>query len=234
MRKLILEQNFMCGHLDDKVWTPMEGSKWANNELQAYSRKNISFSNDGLVITGKVEDYDDKHFTSARLETREKFEFKYGLVEVVAKLPTAVGSWPAIWLLSSNIKNIGWPYCGEIDIMEHVGHKLGEVFFSVHTGTKNFMLENGLTTTNFYQDISLDFHKFSLDWKPESLTWFVDDKEAFKITKDDLEGDWPFDSPSYLILNMAIGGNFTEGIVCEQDFPEKFIIKSVKVYSDEN
>ena len=229
MRKLIFEDTFITKN-SLKNWRIREGNKWHNGELQAYTKDSFSVAN-GLKILGEHKACLGKDYVSGRLDTKEKFEFKYGLVEVVAKLPYSVGAWPAIWLLSSKYADQGWPKCGEIDIMESVGHKKEEVFFSVHTEKRNFMNGNGFTKTNSYQGIYNDYHKFSLDWTSSYLKWYVDDVLAFEVLKSDFdEGDWAFDSTFYLIINMAIGGNFTDNQVNSHEFPAEFNIKSVRVW----
>ena len=233
MRKLLFEELFK----DEKClnnWRIREGDNWHNGELQAYRKSQLSF--DPLVIKGEVKKTGSREFVSARLDTFSKFEFKYGLIEVVAKLPKSVGAWPAIWLLATDVDVVGWPECGEIDIMESVGHKKNEIFFSVHTKQRNFMNKKGFTKTNSYQGIYSDYHKYSLEWNNNSLKWFFDGSLAFEVNKNSfLEEDWVFDKNYYLILNMAIGGNFTENKLNIEDFPAKFKVKSVRVWGlDEN
>lgn len=234
-RKLLLHEDFTGNTLNEDLWNINVGNRWANAELQAYTKENLSIVDNTLIITGLTEEKMERHFTSARIDTRNKFSFQNGLVEIVAKLPKAIGSWPAIWLMPENTAKLHWPDCGEIDIMEHCGHKLDKAFFSIHTKHNNHVIGNGFTKTMHIKGITDDFHKYSFLWEKDKLTWMVDDKVCFSVdkVKDLDESYWPFDQQYYIIINMAIGGNFCEGQLEEADFPCEFLIKSVKVYGEE-
>lgn len=233
MRKLLFIEEFKGNKLNENYWNVYVGNRCANNELQAYTDQNYKVNN-GLTITGRCENLMDREFTSTKITTRNKFSFKKGLVEIVAKLPAAVGSWPAFWMMPEDMTG-GWPTCGEIDILEHCGHKLDKAFFSIHVKDFNHMYGNGFTKTVKYEGITKDFHKYSFLWKDEKLTWLVDDEIAYELHKNQVKGEenWPFNKEYYLILNMAIGGNFCEGYLNKEDFPCNYEIKSIKVYGEE-
>ena len=234
MRKLLLNETFCGNKLNEDIWNICEYNRMANNEQQAYMAKNVQVVDNKLIITSLHENQMDREYTSGKITTRGKFTFCKGRVEVVAKLPTAVGSWPAIWMMPEDTSD-GWPACGEIDIMEHGGHKLNEAFFSIHTKDFNHVKGTHLTKTVYIPNLVDDFHTYSLEWNDESLLWYVDDILYFKVQKDQLknEENWPFYKKYHLIINTAIGGSFCEGKLNTEELPCEFIIKSIKVYSEE-
>lgn len=234
MRKLLLNEEFLNNQIDENIWNVCEYNRCANNEQQAYMKKNVEVLDNKLIITSLHENCLEREFTSGKLTTKGKFSFCKGKVEVVAKLPTAVGSWPAIWMMPEDTTG-GWPSCGEIDIMEHVGHKLNEAFFSIHTKYFNHVKGTHLTKTKNIPNLIDGFHKYCLEWNEDSLLWFVDDILYFKVYKEQLKNyeNWPFNKNYHLIINTAVGGSFCEGQLNKDEFPCQFIIKSVKVYSEE-
>lgn len=151
-------------------------------------------------------------------------------MEVRAKLPKGKGTWPAIWMLSKNIKK--WPDDGEIDIMEHVGYNQGFIHASVHTKKYNHIIGTQKTDTRLVKDATEKFHVYRADWPPEKIEMFIDNKKYFTYINTEKTYDaWPFDQPFYLILNQAVGGNWggKEG-VDSTIYPQKFLIDYVRVY----
>ena len=213
-------------------WTVAVGEKWSNNELQQYvnSEENLFFR-DGLVIKATLEDGIIK---SGRLHTKNKFKFKYGLVEVIAKIPSGKGTWPAIWMMPNDSVYGGWPKSGEIDIMEHTANSLDELFFCIHTEKYNHKFKEQYYSKKLFKGITKEFHKFSLLWEEDKFVYYLDDVEVASYLKgqdgkDQTHAGWPFNEEFYLILNLAMGGIFG-GEVDMQSFPQEFIIKDVKVY----
>lgn len=210
---------------------------WANEELQYYSRaraENSRVANGKLFITARKEkladapDFGGQGYTSARLFTRGRYEFTYGYVEVRAKLPCGTGTWPAIWMLGTKGD---WPAMGEIDIMEHVGRKKGEVLASVHTGAYNWPNNTQKTSTTTVNTVCDKFHNYQLTWTKDSIVMGVDGRNYFEF-KNPKDGDvqkWPFDTPQYLILNVAVGGNLG-GPVDDKIFPVTMEVDYVRVY----
>lgn len=232
MKKIIFFEDFSTKKIDETKWNVANSNKWANNEQQAYTNRSENIIlNNSLTIRGLVEEYNERNYTSARFDTKDKFDFKYGLIEVVAKVPTGVGTWPAIWMLGSNINTVGWPLCGEIDIMEHCGIRLDEIFFSLHTKATNHNKGNQHTKALTIKDIHKDFHNFACLWEEDSITWYIDGEELYKVYRDEVydEKSWPFNEPHFLLLNMAIGGSFCDNKIVDADLPADFIIKSVKI-----
>lgn len=181
---------------------------WGNNEAQYYTRRpeNVIVENGVLKITARKENYEGADYTSARLLTQGKFSFTYGKVEVRAKLPVGGGTWPAIWMLGSNFPTAGWPACGEIDIMEHVGNQPGHVSSAIHTpssygGTVNY----GATTL---ENVSSQFHIYSVEWTADKIQFAVDGNVFYTYNPTTKNAStWPFNSDQFLILNIAMGGS---------------------------
>jgi beta-glucanase (GH16 family) len=211
---------------------------WYNRELQYYARARLENSRvaDGkLVIAARREkmssarDYGGQAYTSARLLTRGLAQWTYGFVEVRAKLPCGLGTWPAIWMLGTDGGD--WPAMGEIDIMEHVGRKPGEVLGTVHTTAYNHAINTQKGDALMVPDACIAFHNYQLTWTADSILIGVDDKNFFRFAnpKDGDRRKWPFDSPQYLILNVAVGGDLG-GPVDDAIFPVQMEIDYVRVY----
>lgn len=181
---------------------------WGNGESQLYTDRpdNSIVANGSLVITAKREDYGGEQFTSARLKSQGLQEFQYGRIDIFAKLPEGGGTWPALWMLGANIETVGWPACGEIDIMEHVGNNPGYVQSAIHTPSSN-----GNTVNKGGIDImnqSSEFHLYSMNWSADQISFLVDDEIIYTynpVIKD--AATWPFDADQFLIFNIAMGGS---------------------------
>jgi beta-glucanase (GH16 family) len=208
---------------------------WGNNEKQWYTvakPENCRIENGILKITARKEKTGNKEYSSARLTTKNKGDWKYGKIEVRAKLPTGNGTWPAIWMLPTDSKYGGWPKCGEIDIMEHVGFDPDTVFSTVHTGKFNHMIGTQVGKKTGLPTATSDFHIYTTEWEENEIRSYVDGKHYFTF-KNNAEGfeSWPFDQPFHLILNLAIGGGLggKKGID-DSKFPHTFEIDYVRIY----
>ena len=231
---LVWEENFDGVGLDESQWNYELGDGcpnlcgWGNNEPQIYTKTNHTLKDGFLYITAKK---DDSIITSTKITTKNKFEFKYGRIETRAKLPVGKGVWPAIWMLGSNISEVGWPLCGEIDILEYVGKEPDKIFNSLHTKDSHGVTINTRKTT--IKDIEEGFHTYTADWSPEKIEFYVDGGLLYTFNpKERNENVWPFDQPYYLILNLAVGGNFGGPKIDEDIFPQDFIIDYIKVYQN--
>jgi beta-glucanase (GH16 family) len=230
-RKLVWEENFNGKTLNKENWNIELGDGcpncgWGNNERQLYTDENHKLAKGKLVITAKKE---GEKYTSTRITTKSKKEFKYGRFETRAKLPTGYGIWPAFWMLGSNISEVGWPKSGEIDILEYIGREPHMVFTTLHTQDSHGNSIN--TKKTKFPNIEKGFHVFALDWSKDKMDFFVDDILVYTfnpINKD--ENTWPFNQPFYFIINMAIGGNFGGPKVDDAIFPQEFIVDYVRVY----
>jgi beta-glucanase (GH16 family) len=178
---------------------------WGNNELQYYTNRadNASVSGGMLKITLKKESFSGSQYTSARLLSKGKYSFKYGKIEARAKLPAGGGTWPAIWMLGDNISTAGWPACGEIDIMEHVGNQLNKIYGSLHSPAHYGGNSNSGTT--IIPTATTDFHIYSVEWTATSIKFLVDDV-PFHVYSN--SAGTPFNQNFFIILNVAMGGNF--------------------------
>jgi len=215
---------------------------WYNQELQYYAKAradNARVENGRLVITARREDlsalglsdWGGQRYSSARLVTRGKAGWTYGFIEVRAKLPCGVGTWPAIWTLPAPPR-ARWPDDGEIDIMEHVGFDAGVVHGTVHTGAFNHVRGNQRSATTKLPDACAEFHRYQAHWTPTRITIGVDDRNYFQYSRDGSgNGEWPFDSPQYLILNIAVGGDWGgQRGVDDAVFPVRMEVDYVRVY----
>lgn len=209
---------------------------WYNEELQYYSYgriENSKVSDGKLMITARKEaltnagDYGGQEYTSARLITKGKANWKYGFFEIRAKLPCGLGTWPAIWLLGDN--NILWPGNGEIDIMEQVGLYPDEISGTVHTAsTEGTSGDGNLVIIN---DVCEVFHNYQLTWTPEKITIAVDGTPFHTyINQGTGTSSWPFDNPHYLLLNLAIGGEMAGTTIGDNIFPVQMEVEYVRIY----
>lgn len=200
------------GSLDSSKWSYDIGrgsNGWGNNESQYYTNRaeNVVIENGLLKITAKKDNYEGALYTSARIKTQGKFDFKYGKVEVRAKLPIGKGTWPAIWMLGSNISTVGWPACGEIDIMEHVGNDQGNVHGSVHTPSSYGATVN--SAKKYIADVSTNFHVYAIEWNNQKIDFSIDGNIFYTYNPNTKNNStWPFDANQFIILNVAMGGNF--------------------------
>lgn len=219
---------------DSARWAYDIGTDWGNAQLEYDTDRpsNVSLNGYGnLAITAHEEFYMGQPYTSARIVTRGLFEPMYGRVETRINLPTGQGIWPAFWMLGSDIGTAGWPQCGEIDIMEYRGQETSIIHGSLHgpgySGgdalTQSYMLDNGQFDTAF--------HVFAVEWEEDEIRWYMDDSLYQTITPGDLDGDeWVFDHPFYIILNVAVGGNFVGPPDASTIFPQTMLIDYVRVY----
>ncbi|HKL07822.1 MAG TPA: family 16 glycosylhydrolase [Bacteroidales bacterium] len=219
-------------------WTFETGATgWGNNELQNYTNGDNAELVDGkLIITARKvdENMEVGSYTSSRIISEGKKEFQYGRLEIRAKLPSGTGIWPAIWMLGSNFRSVGWPACGEMDIMEYVGYEPDVVHSTVHTPSGYG--GNGDGSSKSLVTCEEEFHIYGLFWTEKELVFYTDNIEnvthiynpTIKTTEN-----WPFDQPHFFILNVAVGGNWggAQGID-NSIFPQKLEIDYVRVYQE--
>lgn len=205
---------------------------WGNNESQYYTNRsdNVIVEDGMLKITAKKENYQGYEYTSTRMKTQDKFDFTYGKVEVKAKLPQGVGTWPAIWMLGSDFWTNTWPACGEIDIMEHVGYDQGNIHSSLHTTSSSGATNN--TSTKYISDVSTAFHVYGVEWTSEKIVFTVDGEAYYTYgPSNKTSANWPFDSNQFIILNIAMGGTWGGVNGIDSNFTESTMeIDYVRVY----
>lgn len=208
---------------------------WGNAELEYYTNRPVNASLDGngnLAITARKELYSGSAFTSARIKTMGLFQQSYGRFEARIKTPWGPGIWPAFWLLGSDAETVGWPLCGEIDILEVRGQKPNIMNGTVHgpgysgaaSITKSFAYEN--------DRFDVEFHLYAVEWGNDYIDFFVDNTLYQRITPDNVPGDWVFNHPFYIILNVAVGGNYLGFPTNQTPFPQSMLVDYVKVYQE--
>ncbi len=239
--KLVWSDEFNDDGLPDSTKWKMDvgGNGWGNNEKQFYLNNSLenSFVKDGILhIVALKKNHEKNNYTSAKAITYQKFSLQYGKVEVMAKLPSGKGTWPAIWMLPESLRKgeEKWPLCGEIDIMEHVGKDPNVVHVSLHSELYNHIKRTQITHYDTVQNVFDNFHKYGIEWTKDDITFYIDDKLFYKSVKGQdgrvsTNEGWPFDKPYYLILNLAIGGNWG-GAIDDNIFPSEMQIDFVRVY----
>ncbi len=205
--KLIFADEFdKPGAPDSTKWGyDLGAGGWGNAELQNYTNRtdNAIVSNGTLKIIAKAENYNGSPYTSARLLTKDKFSFKYGKIEARIKLPAGVGTWAAFWMLGNNISSVSWPASGEIDIMEHLGRELNKIYATVHHPGHSGANGDGSTMT--IANASTEFHKYAAEWTESSIKFTVDNMLFYTFSN---APGLPFNQNFFVILNVAMGGNF--------------------------
>ena len=234
---LTWSDEFLATSLDLTAWNQEIGNGaggWGNNELEYYtnSLKNCFLSNGNLIIEARKEPMIGFNYSSSRLTTQNKKNFKYGRIDIRAKLPVGQGIWPALWMLGANITSVSWPACGEIDIMELIGTYPGRVTGTMHwkpvTGTTTSKGANyNLTSGNFSQQ----FHVFSIVWAKDLLKWYVDDQLFLTNTLTDVgAANYPFNADQFLLFNVAVGGNWPGSPDATTSFPQRMFVDYVRVF----
>lgn len=229
---IVFFEDFNTENLNETHWNYELGNGcpnlcgWGNNERQYYTKENVSIKDGNLVITATK---DSTKYYSGRITTKDKVEFTYGTVEVKAKLPLGHGLWPAIWMLGSDIEEVGWPACGEIDIMEYVGKTPREIHTTLHTPSSFGQSIN--TNVETLENIEEGFHVYKTNWSKDAIKFYIDNQLVYTFSPEEKDKkNYPFNKPFFIILNMAIGGNFGGPDVDDSVFPQEFIIDYVKVY----
>lgn len=234
--KLVWNDEFEGDSLDRSRWVfDLGGSGWGNNELQFYTDRpeNARVADGMLVIEARREDWLGRDFTSARLKTQSLHAWTYGRIEARMKLPTGQGIWSAFWMLGEDIVTAKWPASGEIDIMENIGAPY-TVYATIHgpgySGGDgigaSYNLPNGTVTDGF--------HVYAVEWEPEEIRWFVDDVQFGSVTPNDLPNgkEWVFDHPFFVLLNVAVGGNWPGNPDDTTTFPQTMLVDYVRVYQE--
>lgn len=231
---------FNSGALNAANWTVEGGDGcpnicgWGNNELEYYTGRpeNLFFQDGNLVIEARPESFNGKNYTSSKIVSRGKRVFKFGRVDIRAKLPRGKGIWPALWMLPQNNVFGGWPTSGEIDIMEMVGHEASRVYGTLHFGpgpgsttiSRGYSLPGGA----IFND---EYHVFSMEWKLDQIKFYVDNILFSTVNKPDIgSATWPFNEDFFFIFNLAVGGNWPGSPDATTTFPQWMVVDYVRVY----
>ena len=225
---------------DTTIWNyAVGGNGYGNNELQYYTQadtNNVIVKDGKLIITALKQPREKNNYTSGRLFSKDKAEFMYGRIEVSAKLPAGRGTWPAIWMLGKNRSEISWPECGEIDIMEHVGYDPDSIHGTIHTKAYNHMKGTQKGKAIFIKNPYTEFNTYAIEWTAEKIDFLVNDVVYNQIKNEHLStAEWPFDQPFYLILNLAVGGNWggKKGID-DNVFPAKMEVDYIRAFQQQD
>jgi len=238
--QLVWEDDFTGeeGQLPDaSKWVFDVGTDWGNQQLEYDTDRAENVSTDGngnLAIVAKQENFGGQPFTSGRIKTQGLFQQTYGRFEARMKLPWGPGIWPAFWLLGGNCETVTWPQCGEIDIMEYRGQQPTLAYGAVHgpgysgggSITKAYALQN--------DRYDLDFHVFGIEWGTDYIDYYVDDNLYQRITPADVPGEWVYDHDFFIILNLAVGGNYVGFPTTDTRFPQTLLVDYIRVYKEVN
>lgn len=217
----------------DWVFETGNNNGWGNNELEVYSNspRNVFTSAGKLIIEARREANNGFGYSSARMITKGKKSFQYGRIDIRAKMPVGQGIWPALWMLGSNIDAVSWPACGEIDILELLGHEPNKIYGTLHWGanTAGHLSKSGSYTapSGSYDQ---QFHVYSLIWQQGDVTILVDDVPYTHVTAADISGNNPFNSPFFFIFNVAVGGNWPGAPNSSTVFPQRMVVDYVRVF----
>jgi len=226
-------EEFDGPEINTEIWNFKEGFS-KNYEQQFYTsqNRNVRIENGMLIIEAHKEQHQKGDYTSARINTLNKKHFKYGRIEFLAKLPKGKGTWPAIWMLGINHLTKGYPACGEVDIMEHVGKTPGEINSSVHYPEPDNIRMNS-ATQNYNLPYSVDgFYNYAIEWDKKHISYFINDIKYFTFNIDEANRKGrknSFRKPFYLILNLALGGKWA-GEIDDTIFPARFYVDYVRYY----
>lgn len=222
---------------DEFDGTAVDGSKWGydngnlgvNHEKEFYQPQNATVSNGNLVITAKKETVGGQPYTSARLTTFGKFTQTYGRIEARIKLPMGAGMWPAFWMLGANINTVPWPQCGELDIMEHI-NATNTIY-----GTMHWNVNGHVSYGSSIETTPADYHIYAIEWGAKTISWYVDDKlyQTGNINGN-VNGTGAFHLPFFILLNLAVGGDFPNMPVDESLLPQSMYVDYVRVYKQTN
>lgn len=222
-------EEFTTIALNTTIWNYEQGAGgWGNNELQTYTNlsDNVHLDSGYLHITAL--NTTGTKYTSGRINTLGKKQFIYGRIDIRAKLPEGKGIWPALWMLGSGFPTLGWPACGEIDMLELLGHEPSVAHGAVHWNSNGHKSRtNSFTLSN--DKFSSGFHIFSFTWTPNKLIWIVDKQQFFYLTRAEMT-DFPFDLPQFLICNVAVGGNWPGSPDGTTVFPQHMIVDYIRIY----
>jgi len=233
---LVWGEDFTGKEINTNYWSFETGNNngWGNNELQTYtnSTENAFVSQGNLIIEARSLSPGGTGYTSARMITKNKKIFKYGRIDMRAKLPKGKGIWPALWMLGNNIDAVNWPACGEIDILEYLGHETNKIYGTMHWGANtNSHASKGSSYTLPAGSFDQQFHVYSIIWQQDSIKVLVDDIQYLQFAKSDVGGvAYPFNADFFFIFNIAVGGNWPGAPDAFTTFPQRMVVDYVRVF----
>jgi beta-glucanase (GH16 family) len=228
--QLVWSDEFNGTSVDGTKWNLDNGNPGVNNEKEYYQAANATVTGGNLIITAKKQSMGGQPYTSAKLNTSGKFSVQYGRIEARVKMPMVNGTWPAFWMLGNNINTVSWPQCGEIDIMEHVNTNINNLGTMHWNNNGHVQYGGSLNTTPG------DYHVYAVEWDASSIRWYVDN--TLYVTgniANNINNTGAFHLPFYLILNLAVGGDLTNGVAIDDNsLPTTMTVDYVRVYSISN
>ena len=233
--KLAWADEFDGTSLNEKYWNYELGNNngWGNNELENYKKENTSVKDGYLIVEAKQESAGNQSYTSSRLTTQNKFNFKYGRVDIRAALPKGQGIWPALWMLGKNITTVSWPKCGEIDIMEMIGGDASgrdnTVYATPHWDNNGSHAQYGGSTKLSSGIFNGEFHVFSIVWDARKIVWYLDDVQ-FHIIDTTPAGLSEFQEEYFLLVNLAVGGDWPGKPDATTVFPQHLVLDYIRVF----
>jgi beta-glucanase (GH16 family) len=236
---LTWSDEFNNNTLDSSKWTFENGDGcpgicgWGNNELEYYTdrKENLYFQDGKMIIKAKKEKFGGKEYTSSKILTRNKKAFKFGRIDLRAKLPTGKGIWPAFWMMPQDNVFGGWPKSGEIDILEMIGHEANKTYGTLHFGPGPGSTQLGGNYSLPSGSLNDSFHVFSMEWKQNEIKWLLDGNVFSKHTSAEFgSNNYPFNENFYFIINLAVGGNWPGNPDATTRLPQFFIIDYIRVY----
>ena len=222
--QLVWSDEFDSTAVNTSAWNfETGGGGWGNNEKEYYQPNNATVENGNLVITAKKETVGSNGYTSSRMTTQGKKEFTYGKIEARIKIPVGMGLWPAFWMLGSDVNTTAWPACGETDIMEHINAD-SIIYGTIHWDNNGHVQDGGNTAS-----LPSDYHVYSVEWDASSISWFIDSVRysTSYITNNSTE---EFHLPFFILLNLAVGGNWPGQTIDDSQMPAKMYVDYVRVY----
>jgi beta-glucanase (GH16 family) len=231
--ELIWHDEFDGPEIDRNNWTfDIGGNGWGNSEHQTYTSRpeNARIEDGHLVIEARKERFVNQDHTSARLKTQGLQSWQYGRIEARIRIPEGQGIWPAFWMLGDSITTVSWPTSGEIDIMENVGFEPQQIHGTVHG--PGYSGGDGIGSSRYLsgEPYADDFHEYAIEWEAEEIRWYMDDSLFFSLTPDDVPGDWVYDQPFFILLNVAVGGLWPGYPDETTVFPQQMLVDYVRVY----
>ena len=224
--ELVWSDEFNGSIIDTSNWNfEIGGEGWGNHEQEYYQPANATVSDGNLIITGKKENVQSNHYTSSRMTTKSKHEFLYGKIEARIKIPVGQGLWPAFWMLGSNINTVDWPACGETDIMEHIN--TDSLMYGTLHWDNNGHVQSGDTLTS----TPSDYHIYGIEWDSASIRWYLDGVKYHEVNiLNGINSTDEFHHPFYLLLNLALGGDWPGQTIDDSKIPAKMYVDYVRVY----
>lgn len=224
--QLVWSDEFNGTSVDPTNWVfEKGGGGWGNNELEYYQAANATVANGYLSITAKKQRVGANQYTSARMKTQGLHQFTFGRIEARIKMPVVQGLWPAFWMLGTNITTVGWPKCGEIDIMEHINTD------SLNHGTIHWYNNGNASYGGQVTTSPSQFHVYDIEWTSSAITWHIDGVQYFTANiANGINNTTCFQNPFFIILNLAVGGNWPGNTIDNTKLPASMVVDYVRVY----